>query len=111
MPIDLGRVTHLTDQMHRSEDDAGDPIAAGLLLAADGARGHTWTDPAVIAGATALDDLSDVTITSPATADRLRYNGSAWVNSALIWRPVMAFDGTNWYVVVAGDGTAVVAEG
>jgi hypothetical protein len=48
MPLDVGRVTHLTDQMHRSEDDAGDPIDAGLLLAADGARGHTWTDPATL---------------------------------------------------------------
>lgn len=28
-----------------------------------------------------------------------------------IWRPVMAYDGTNWYVVVDGDGTAVMAQG
>jgi hypothetical protein len=31
----------------------------------------------------ALDDLSDVVISTPATADRLRYDGSTWRNSAL----------------------------
>jgi hypothetical protein len=54
MPLDIGRVTHLTDQMHRSEDDAGDPIDTGFLLAADGARGHVWTDPATIGGGGSL---------------------------------------------------------
>jgi hypothetical protein len=32
-------------------------------------------------GATALDGLSDVTITTPATGHVLNYNGSTWVNS------------------------------
>jgi hypothetical protein len=58
----------------------------------------------------ALDDLSDVTLTSPATADRLRYDGSVWRNSALIWRPSMTFDGTNWLPLVDGDGNAVMTE-
>lgn len=49
-PIDIGRVTHLTAQMHRSEDDTGTAIPDGYLLAADGAKGHTWTDPAAISG-------------------------------------------------------------
>jgi hypothetical protein len=31
--------------------------------------------------------------------------------AATIWRPVMAFDTDHWYVVVDGDGTAVMAEG
>lgn len=31
-------------------------------------------------GATTLDDLTDVTITTPATGDLLRYNGTDWVN-------------------------------
>lgn len=33
------------------------------------------------AGAATLDDLTDVTITTPATGNLLRYNGSAWVNA------------------------------
>lgn len=61
-------------------------------------------------GAASLDDLDDVVITSPATADRLRFNGTSWINSALIWRPVMTFDGTNWQVAVDGDGNAVMTE-
>jgi hypothetical protein len=33
-------------------------------------------------GASVLDDLTDVTITSPANNQVLKYNGSAWVNGA-----------------------------
>jgi hypothetical protein len=36
----------------------------------------------------ALDDLSDVIITTPATAQVLRYNGTNWVNAALVWTDV-----------------------
>jgi hypothetical protein len=93
--------------------DEGTPLATaattlnfvGPLVAATG-TGATKT--VTVTGA--LDDLTDVTITSPASADRLRYNGSAWVNTTLIWRPVMAFDGTNWYVVVSGTDGAVMTE-
>lgn len=60
----------------------------------------------------ALDDLTDVTITSPAVADRLRYDGSQWVNSALIWKPVLALDpGSGLYVNVHSGGDPVMAEG
>lgn len=31
-------------------------------------------------GASAINDLSDVTITSPSSGEVLKYNGSAWVN-------------------------------
>lgn len=52
------------------------------------------------------------TIASPAVADRLRWNGSAWVNSALIWRPVMTLEPTTgqWLPVVTGIGEAVLTE-
>lgn len=36
------------------------------------------------AGADAINDLSDVTITTATTGDLLRYNGSAWVNSTTL---------------------------
>src|SRR5689334_2042851 len=51
-PIDVGRITHLY-VMHRTEDDDGDPVPAGFLLAADGSLGHTWTDPTGIVADTA----------------------------------------------------------
>jgi hypothetical protein len=62
--------------------------------------------------ARALDDLTDATITSPALGDRLRYNGSAWVNSPLIWAPVMVLDpGTGNYLVLTDtSGNAIMAE-
>lgn len=34
-------------------------------------------------GASALDDLTDVTITTPATNDVIKYNGSGWVNGSV----------------------------
>jgi hypothetical protein len=52
----------------------------------------------------ALDDLSDVTITTPAVGDMLRYNGSGWVNSALRWEPVVTDPGTGPEIVfTSGD--------
>jgi len=47
------------------------------FLRADG----SWAAPPV-AGSPALDDLTDVTITSAVTGNVLRYNGTAWVNYA-----------------------------
>lgn len=60
----------------------------------------------------ALDDLTDVVITSPATADRLRFDGSVWRNSSLKWKPVLALDPTSGlYVNVHSGGDPVMAEG
>jgi len=44
------------------------------------ANGSTVTIPTT-SGASAFDDLSDVTITAAASGDYLRYNGTAWVNA------------------------------
>ena len=46
--------------------------------------------------ASSLDDLTDVTITSPANAQRLRYDSTAalWENSNLVWEPMIASDGS-----------------
>lgn len=63
LPIDVGRVTHLTAQMHRSEDDAGDPIPEGYLLGADGLKGHNWYDPS---GLSFSGDAVDVAVTDSA---------------------------------------------
>lgn len=58
----------------------------------------------------ALDDLTDVTITSATTGQRLRYNGSAWVNSSLVWTPLTVYNGTDWLPLVDGSGNAIMAE-
>jgi hypothetical protein len=49
-------------------------------------------------------------ITSPAVADRLRWNGTAWVNSGLAWVPMTVWDGSNWVLLVDGSGNAIMAE-
>ena len=70
----------------------------------------TFAEFAGTAAPLALDDLTDVTITSPASGDRLRYNGSVWVNSPLVWTPLTVYDGTNWLPLVDGDGNALMSE-
>jgi len=53
------------------------------VLKTDGSGGLSWVDQS--AGASALNDLSDVTITAAATGEVLRYNGSAWVDAVLAY--------------------------
>jgi hypothetical protein len=84
-------------------------LTTGHVLTATGASTVAFQAPA--AGVSALDDLTDVAITSATLADRLRYDGSVWRNSALIWRPLMALDPTTGnYVVVTASGNAVMVE-
>jgi hypothetical protein len=94
--------------------DEGTPLATaatsldfvGPLVTASGA---TAAKTITITGA--LDDLTDVTLTTPASADRLRFDGSVWRNSALIWRPVMVLDPTSGnYLPVTASGDAVMTE-
>lgn len=53
------------------------------VLTYDNATGEISLEAAAGGGASALNDLSDVTITSAATGDYLRYSGSAWVDVAV----------------------------
>lgn len=56
----------------------------------------------------ALDDLTDVVINTPATTQTLIHNGTNWVNSSAIWRPVL--DGATGAVLQdGGTGEAVMA--
>lgn len=74
-------------------------VGSGPAAAMDNHK-HAITRPA-------LDDLSDVVITSVAAGDRVRYDGSNFVNSALRWEPHVAYDGT---VVLDGNGDPVMVE-
>lgn len=49
----------------------------GQVLRTNGSGVLSFVTPSVVA---ALDDLTDVTITSPTTNQVLQYNGTAWVN-------------------------------
>ena len=55
--------------------------ASAAVVYCDGA-GATAAVTNASLGASALDDLSDVTISGPSSGQALTYNGSAWVNGA-----------------------------
>lgn len=42
MPLDVGRVTHLGDLMHRAEASNGSAISSNWLLSTDGTKAVTW---------------------------------------------------------------------
>ncbi|MEO7398393.1 MAG: hypothetical protein ABIW84_07505 [Ilumatobacteraceae bacterium] len=83
-----------------------DFVGAGVVASGAGAA-KTVT---IAGGAATLDDLTDVVITSATVADRLRYNGTNWVNSALIWQPLTdGVAGSPELIFDAGD--VVMTEG
>ena len=66
------------------------------------------TFSALTGAAIALDDLSDVAITSPAAYDYLVYDGSGWVNSAAHWKYVVD-SATGTVLIDAGTGAGIEA--
>jgi hypothetical protein len=103
-------------------------LGALIFVIAGGQAGTFWNctnAAAVTLGSTALTFaeitagalgalavLTDVSLASLANADRLRYStvDSKWHNSALIWRPLTVFDGTNWLPLVDSSGNAIMTE-
>jgi len=70
-----------------------------FLRANSGAtNGIDWGVPA-----SAIDDITDVTITSAAAGEFLKYNGSAWVNDAID----LGTDTTGNYMVNVASGTGI----
>ena len=71
-----------------------DPGAVDIVaFLSDGSSWYGVTGAAAAALVGALDDLSDVAVSSPAPGDRLRFDGSGWVNSDLHWEPMVTYDG------------------
>jgi hypothetical protein len=106
--------TELTTASPLTIKDEGTPLAtaatsidfvgAGVTASGTGAA-KTVTIPG---GASTLDDLTDVTITSPANHDQLAYDGTVWRNSAAHWKYVLdAATGT--VLIDAGTGAGIEA--
>lgn len=68
-------------RLHGPGDPKGSSGASSVTVALAGSVALSATVAAGSAGgATALDDLTDVTITTPATGQVLTYNGTTWIN-------------------------------
>lgn len=63
----------------------------------------TGTGTGTTSVAAVLTDLGDVTITSPAEDDTLRYVGGEWVNDNRRWEPVTSNPGGGPEIVFSGD--------
>lgn len=117
--------TWLTAEVYRSTDDlvfdvtgTGTPTENLRLKNAGGAKATgawdftetpTVNGTPIGGGASALNDLSDVTITAAAAGDYLRHNGTAWVDSALI--PAADLTGTIDSARLSGAYTGITGLG
>ena len=90
-----------------SADDTPAILSVGtnghfLKANSSAATGVEWASIPTI---NAIDDIGDVTITSVATGDFLKYNGSAWVNDAID----LGTDTVGNYVATITGGTGVTS--
>ena len=95
-----------TSQLFVSNGSAWQALSVSLVTLAGDVTGPSGANTVVKINGSPLGTLT------PASADRLRWNGSAWVNSALVWTPLTAYDPTttNYLPLVDGSGNAVMAE-
>lgn len=78
--------------IHRRGTRAAQPAATAVTVGTlyfvtdedvtERSNGTTWDSYSGAAGAAALDDLTDVTISTPASGQVLKYSGSAWGNAS-----------------------------
>lgn len=103
-PVDLSAIPFLVTT---ASGDLSNEVVVGVTPG--GELGGTWPSPTVDA---THSGSSHAGIQSAAEAAANAYTDAAIV-AAPIYRPVMAFDpvDSHWYVVVDGDGTAVMTSG
>lgn len=73
-----------------------------------GSTSLTFAQSTSAAAALALDDLTDVTITTPTVGQVLRYNGTAWVNG--VPQPLVEDDGAGSFAFVFEANGEVIWE-
>lgn len=101
--MSIDRVTHLIEQMHRSEDDAGDPIAAGMVLVTDGSRGFTWEN---FGGSGEFVDLGNLGATETLDVDAFNwFMGTLNANCAITVSGFVVDEGKVVIVQLVQDGT------
>lgn len=94
--------------------DVPAPTASLYLRRNAGDTAYEWATAG--AASLALDDLTDVAVSSPATGQVVRYSGSAWVNARLNFRDLVGLPPRHTHVpsdIVglqpASNGAAILA--
>jgi len=111
---DLGSYS-LTTHVHEGTEIDATAITDGFVLTADGAGNSVW-EASAGGGASAINDLTDVVITTAANGEVLTFNGTNWVNQPAgagsdVLVKVSANDTTSGYLngkLVAGTGVSLV---
>lgn len=60
---------------------------------------------AAMGGAVKLDDMTDVTLITPASGQVLKYDGSKWVNASILLVPVPVEAEAGYVLTAKADGT------
>jgi len=79
-----------------------------ITIGGTGTNALIGTGASVDLGAVTLDDLSNVTVPSPATNDILTYNGSAWVNAGAPAASLPLAGGTMTGDITMGNNKAII---
>lgn len=89
-------------------DTTGGTTTGYVLWTTNG--GGAWVGVMVGAGGSvgALDDLSDVAITSPTDHQQLAYDGTSWLNSSAHWKYLLD-SATGTIVIDGGTGAGIEA--
>jgi len=97
--------TVATNSVSLGADTTGDYVSslvAGLGISLSNNSGETATP--TVALSASIDDLTDVTLSSPANGDFFRYNGSVWANDAIN----LSTDTIGDYVDHLAAGTGII---
>lgn len=101
---DIGVSVASESHTHEGTEVLSTAVTDGYVLTADGAGNSVW-EASAGGGSSTLDGLTDTTITSIASGEVLKWNGSAWINNTLAEAGISATSHNHSGVYEPADAT------
>lgn len=101
---DIGVSVASEGHTHEGTEVLSTAVTDGYVLTADGAGNSVW-EASAGGGSSTLDGLTDTTITSIASGEVLKWNGSAWINNTLAEAGISATSHNHSGVYEPADAT------